>query len=105
QAEAGIRDPAVTGVQTCALPISQGGAAPPGPRAVAERAGCRGRAGGRERRSGRAAPRNSALLSYFAWLSTQLQQGTITSEGQLEIGRASCREKCGCGGWDEHGEG
>src|SRR2546429_9394243 len=30
QAEDGIRDVAVTGVQTCALPISRGGRLPPG---------------------------------------------------------------------------
>src|SRR5207247_4179773 len=58
QAEDGIRDPLVTGVQTCALPISHGGRArrAPGPPVRARSGGTRDRAaGGRseERRVGK----------------------------------------------------
>ena len=65
QAEDGIRDWSVTGVQTCALPIWGGGA-----RAVDERSAPAGAAGDR------AAVR-----------------GTRARQRDRQIGRASCRER------------
>src|SRR5207247_2831694 len=78
QAEDGIRDPLVTGVQTCALPISGAAPSPSAPR--------RPRAGrsppppsGRRRRTGRARARRPS------WCRNNRRPD--------EIGRASCRER------------
>src|SRR5205809_1650026 len=79
QAEDGIRDVAVTGVQTCALPISS--RVPVGPR---RRAGALGVASG-----ARAAPRDaSAADDGLLW-----RIGCHGVDAGREIGRASCREK------------
>src|SRR5690625_7674687 len=72
QAEDGIRDGHVTGVQTCALPISRG----------------RGRRPGRRRCRRRS--RALSAADHGGW------RGRGTSPGdprRLEIGRASCRER------------
>src|SRR5690625_4846562 len=61
QAEDGIRDGHVTGVQTCALPISP---APGGPRARRHLAAARGRAGpGRLRRDRKSTRLNSSHVA------------------------------------------
>src|SRR2546429_7147504 len=81
QAEDGIRDVAVTGVQTCALPISQCGAAPAGQTAeTGRRAAAAGRRAARRRlRPPREALLRRSRLEGAGWLS--------------QIGRASGRER------------
>src|SRR5258706_12012955 len=84
QAEDGIRDWSVTGVQTCALPISAGtppavtpasrGRMPPGGRGYIRRRRAR------THRAGRRAPRRSRPV-------------ICAASGVVEIGRASCRER------------
>src|SRR5256885_10076838 len=65
QAEDGIRDYKVTGVQTCALPISRS---------------CRfGERGGKTQAS-----REDCPLPYGGWMK-------LPSQARIEIGRASCR--------------
>src|SRR5260370_14226395 len=83
QAEDGIRDSSVTGVQTCALPIS-----PWLERAALYRAQfslCTAREQ-RHTACGRASPMDAC--SGFA-----SQPRSITRDLRLEIGRASCRER------------
>src|SRR5256886_9397889 len=81
QAEDGIRDLTVTGVQTCALPISH---SPRLPRTVArgERAAAPDGSSS-DRRSGRSdqRPRAPAIAAVGAW------------DPRRQIGRASCRER------------
>src|SRR2546430_4380251 len=78
QAEDGIRDLTVTGVQTCALPISIG--VPP--RSAKRRfAGARC-ATQRRRRTGREPPRR-----------TESHRSPWSRTSRSEIGRASCRER------------
>src|SRR5438445_10110399 len=72
QAEDGIRDIGVTGVQTCALPISS--AAPPA-------------APARSRRRGRARAPLEERRRRLAWVQKNNRPQTT------EIGRASCRER------------
>src|SRR5439155_14519629 len=72
QAEDGIRDGHVTGVQTCALPIS------PTAR-TSEAASASGRT--RARHDARLKPR----ATYVAW--------SVARDFSPEIGRASCRER------------
>src|SRR2546430_5810249 len=79
QAEDGIRDLTVTGVQTCALPISRGGRTAPACRATA------GRRAGARRLRGRGANR-------LAPAPTGADQGARWPT-RAEIGRASCRER------------
>src|SRR5207237_4579072 len=94
QAEDGIRDSSVTGVQTCALPIYERGPVsrrlpahpqdvrtPPGPRGGRTSCGC----AGRRRETG---PRSCARAARTAG----------------EIGRASCRESGEGGGRRDIGE-
>src|SRR5690606_41203460 len=84
QAEDGIRDFHVTGVQTCALPIS-GGAAPP-----------RRRRGLRRRPDARALiepVRAVARHPTECWGGDCHRSGTRTAMVVGEIGRASCRER------------
>src|SRR2546427_7510969 len=83
QAEDGIRDLTVTGVQTCALPISR----PRPPPGTGPRAGARRGCGGRwrppqwhPRPAPRSAHRPRASRRWSRWASRQ-------------IGRASCRER------------
>src|SRR3712207_9227423 len=79
QAEDGIRDIGVTGVQTCALPISAGvRGAPPG-----QRPGDQGEDGDAEEQ-----PPGGALLPV---VGDREQQGAERPHQQ--IGRASCRER------------
>src|SRR5204863_3253937 len=85
QAEDGIRDLYVTGVQTCALPISWRRQVP-GRRSSGSRGGetppCAGDAGSRARASRRIRAVPSLSASGCAWWSSP-----------DEIGRASCRER------------
>src|SRR2546430_7682942 len=89
QAEAGIRDLTVTGVQTCALPISE-----PAPRRDGRLRDERGRHVGR-------GDQNDALVRLEAvHLDEELVQGLLTlvvaaaeAGTPMEIGRASCRER------------
>src|SRR5207245_8098914 len=91
QAEDGIRDATVTGVQTCALPICAArgapGAAclahPPGERALAAR-GPEARGAPRARRRPAGRRPDSALVD--------LAVAFLPLAGLREIGRASCRE-------------
>src|SRR5207244_9793966 len=76
QAEDGIRDDLVTGVQTCALPISM-----------------RARERGRARRSRGPAPRAATGRGCNSRAQRRAQEGA--SKPCPEIGRASCRER----GW------
>src|SRR2546423_15586154 len=82
QAEDGIRDKLVTGVQTCALPIF----ARQGPLDVvavgARIPGDQGLGGEQERRGAIAALRRA-----------QLREGVLQRVQLAEIGRASCRER------------
>src|SRR5438105_11205769 len=76
QAEDGIRDPLVTGVQTCALPIY--------PRFCISRAG--------------RASRRRTDDSLVAWERSNARHVTLSSAAKrpcapAEIGRASCRER------------
>src|SRR2546430_12121268 len=84
QAEDGIRDLTVTGVQTCALPIYEIRAQ--GRTAEATAAGGRS-ARGRIRRLGRKKGRRNACPQRFITTRTR------TSDCSREIGRASCRER------------
>src|SRR5256886_6339367 len=82
QAEDGIRDLTVTGVQTCALPIS-------------EASGAEGRGARGERRAGGAARGSATCVP--GWPDGGVHQrepDRIPVRGRLpEIGRASCRER------------
>src|SRR5207249_6462601 len=86
QAEDGIRDRNVTGVQTCALPIS--GVRSP-PRQYSQVARAAGRAGGN-----RSAEDHGGLVSRPA-LGFRVRREPGRCEARLrdEIGRASCRER------------
>src|SRR5437764_2086842 len=93
QAEDGIRDTSVTGVQTCALPISSGRPAP-----AARRRSPLARDDPRHRPAGKPAAvlrrlRNQGRRPDVAWTRGPRQD--------LEIGRASCRER----GWISGGAG
>src|SRR5256886_5735977 len=82
QAEDGIRDLTVTGVQTCALPIS----------AFAGRARCADRAFAAKRTLGW--PRGSGFLRWPVCRSEAGPQWTAPAAlHPYEIGRASCRER------------
>src|SRR2546429_5541978 len=82
QAEDGIRDVAVTGVQTCALPICHR------PR---NRSGARARSGSR-RRKGRFR-RRVALRNARGGRCRARKRARRYFRGHAEIGRASCRER------------
>src|SRR5687767_15183331 len=95
QAEDGIRDKLVTGVQTCALPISARRA----PRRLARRPAPRRRAGAAapgaaEFRRGGGGGVGGAYRERGAaeGASAKKRVGRIGSAG-VEIGRASCRER------------
>src|SRR5687767_16041574 len=77
QAEDGIRDKLVTGVQTCALPISRRASTAP----------CRASpAAGPARRGGAARAAATAWIPPLAFASGW-------QDGPEQIGRASCRER------------
>src|SRR2546422_3256496 len=80
QAEDGIRDVAVTGVQTCALPISR----PPSPLRRRLRSAGEGRKG----LGGRA-----ARLRIYPLAAGRGDPRPYQSTRRVEIGRASCRER------------
>src|SRR5699024_11229845 len=93
-AEDGIRDRNVTGVQTCALPISTSLVPPPISTTIEPTAS----------ETGSPAPIAAAMgssirLTYFAPAlraasCTALRSTSVTPEGmQIKIGRASCRER------------
>src|SRR5207237_6488322 len=87
QAEDGIRDSSVTGVQTCALPICENGSCTP-----SARRGVRAK----KKRSGRRFPFEKRRP-----LSVRAAPQTFRGAGDREIGRASCRERVErsvCGG-------
>src|SRR5437762_8757668 len=75
QAEDGIRDTSVTGVQTCALPISV-------ERAVADR---------EQRRA--ALLFGAVLLLHLRHRGQRVERTVDGGAAVLEIGRASCRER------------
>src|SRR5438105_10477491 len=81
QAEDGIRDPLVTGVQTCALPISS---AAPGCCVVT----CRVSKTGTPSRLSKRSPR-----SQKPWTSRWRTFSRAQKRPATEIGRASCRER------------
>src|SRR5260370_5950859 len=82
QAEDGIRDSSVTGVQTCALPISPAASSA---RARAQRRPASGNEGsGRQVRRGRTDP---------ALRAPERRGHEEGREAPREIGRASCRER------------
>src|SRR5688572_31485714 len=92
QAEDGIRDLTVTGVQTCALPICGGGGGARTARERGERGGGLGGGVGRGparraegSRGGPARARAPALAGHGG--------GARRSGGRAQIGRASCRER------------
>src|SRR2546430_12542135 len=81
QAEDGIRDLTVTGVQTCALPISSTGAGPAG--AASSKGGAI-----------QARPRAHGLLRRAYLPRRQGDEGDLRSpHSGIQIGRASCRER------------
>src|SRR5690606_41118381 len=82
QAEDGIRDFHVTGVQTCALPISQLRAVP-GVRHPALR--------DEHRREHPVRPRLARAATHYGGLDLLRLQGHLPAT--LKIGRASCRER------------
>src|SRR5688500_19532401 len=88
QAEDGIRDYKVTGVQTCALPICQSHVRPPAPRR------------GPPARSGDAVnPRPGGLSIRAVRDSThRLSQGVRTRSEERRVGK-ECRSG---GGWDQY---
>src|SRR5262249_59754299 len=88
QAEDGIRDGSVTGVQTCALPISA--AAPTS----------------RWSSSVKAAPSLPCLSnsSSTTWTPGATASGAASSEERPQIGRASCRERVESSGGAVAGE-
>src|SRR5687768_10872077 len=93
QAEDGIRDVAVTGVQTCALPISQGGrvrrlAPQPGDAGAAEE----GRKINASRRRLPPPPLRGGRRRAQAGARSEAADGGPRGRGE-EIGRASCRER------------
>src|SRR5205807_5690740 len=90
QAEDGIRDYKVTGVQTCALPISGTRARAPCPIGRPDRP-----AGGAPRRQAPGVG-NRALLGARRWRPGRPPAGAPSSRRTpraAEIGRASCRER------------
>src|SRR5690606_39863822 len=98
QAEDGIRDFHVTGVQTCALPISDrgtsgaAGAAGTAP-STSARAFARSTLSA-QRRGDRRGPTDSRLLRDSVGASA----GNVSLRRGSEIGRASCRERRWRGG-------
>src|SRR5205809_3295230 len=87
QAEDGIRDVAVTGVQTCALPISEGS------RPTASVAFCDFREWLRKRWDA-IPPRREVRARVESWRKGHSRSRSRGRAGhRYEIGRASCRER------------
>src|SRR5256886_7861925 len=84
QAEDGIRDLTVTGVQTCALPISARASTPSSGTAMRARSAI--------------APSNPLALVVFVTVAVSAQVPALAASGfdgaiASQIGRASCRER------------
>src|SRR5438094_5976528 len=90
QAEDGIRDRTVTGVQTCALPISYS----------LELLAARVREQVLETHA--LFPRQAIDLAIQEPEQPDQRQAEAPAPSELEIGRASCREKCRTRGSPEH---
>src|SRR5207244_5041827 len=91
QAEDGIRDDLVTGVQTCALPISAASSGPSAERpAAAARSAAMTRLAGVPLFRYPIAPARTAARTRSAEPSTE---NATTGRSGAEIGRASCRER------------
>src|SRR5207253_8111341 len=89
QAEDGIRDGHVTGVQTCALPISRTFRS----KAVVESSNGNGELASVEEQLKRLTrPVRVSTLSAISGLSEATLRKKI-EQGKLQIGRASCRER------------
>src|SRR5205823_10802273 len=86
QAEDGIRDKLVTGVQTCALPIFP----------VKPNASTRSASRGRSPRGRRARPGATRAPS---WARSSLRRAWTASPRGGQIGRAACRERVGGAEW------
>src|SRR5438046_8835625 len=99
QAEDGIRDWSVTGVQTCALPISPKAGGTSKPRPTADE---RPRPPRIRRRACRLVERNCPDDRVRAGGGGRRRpgRGRLLARGPAEIGRASCREtaQSSCGG-------
>src|SRR5207253_5420179 len=89
QAEDGIRDGHVTGVQTCALPIYSFSVAPGGYTVTATLSGFRNAAQNVEVTAGASKQIDLSLEPALAQEVTV----TATKREQTDIGRASCRER------------
>src|SRR2546430_10242752 len=81
QAEDGIRDLTVTGVQTCALPI------------YAERGSGNAELPGKVVRTSKASLLLRVPRSAFRVCQPRVRQGHVSQRKPEEIGRASCRER------------
>src|SRR5205823_8938322 len=94
QAEDGIRDKLVTGVQTCALPIWKG------------RKGFlreqRGRPYPASHPTGLPCPSLAAMYGKLPYNCSG--EDIMAFVLKRQIGRASCREECRCRGRSEHGK-
>src|SRR5207247_8346515 len=84
QAEDGIRDPLVTGVQTCALPICR-------VRRLAARGSRRSTRGGRAPSESRDDLPEVDLVDQR--VAAHLGRCALRDDASFEIGRASCRER------------
>src|SRR5205809_5168331 len=91
QAEDGIRDVAVTGVQTCALPIWSRAPA----HASVTRIGHDGSAGGKPMSTTTILPHHSRASR---WPRRGPPKVTDSAARTGQIGRASCRERCSYSG-------
>src|SRR5699024_11940642 len=97
QAEDGIRDRNVTGVQTCALPISPDGAAVRGRRAPSSTMIGRASTSGRTKRTSKSADDRSRRASNHSAAAPRTVSITVTSRSEeRRVGRG--------GGWRRAGE-
>src|SRR5206468_4563805 len=97
QAEDGIRDLIVTGVQTCALPISLDSGWIHQSWAIGHTSGFDKTNLGLKYEAYRDNKHEALVSMSLAWGIAH--SGSI---GVGEIGRASCRKECRCRGWWEH---
>src|SRR5262249_59993427 len=91
QAEDGIRDWSVTGVQTCALPISQGLAQ--APRAGERAAGAVGRRGGRRKEGQRRLQRDSRPAGQEHPVGARSEERRGGEEGGYRWGGETLKKK------------
>src|SRR5256884_3562751 len=92
QAEDGIRDVAVTGVRTCALPISDKGARQAG-KISQGRNGRRPQTGGAYRRRNRRRSQLARLGLIGSETAVRGLEAETAGHPLREIGRAACRER------------